>query len=283
MTDSNEKTNDNITGNTADKAVFPGTETPEEITVTNGDAVSDDTVTAGVPTIAESDGAADTEDKNEKTGENEKDEIFKSGEKEENAVNSDDGEKSSDESAPNEAGGAENDTVSDDYEPENKMYTDTFDSEPAPKGNIVRKKNPGKKINIGRLIKTLATVAICVIIVIGLFNGASMIAGLFRGKIGADSQPEEIAMTSSGTLAYTRFQRGVLVANSGTVSYHNSKNDVVWEKAGYDGSPIIKGAGKYALVSYVGTPNALLFTGSDAVSVTGTGNIVSSCHDGRRI
>lgn len=277
VTDSNEKTNDNITGNTADKAVFPGTETPEEITVTNGDAVSDDTVTAGVPTIAESDGAADIEDKNEKTGENEKDEIFESGEKEENAVNSDDGEKSSDESAPNEAGGAENDTVSDDYEPENKMYTDTFDSEPAPKGNIIRKKNSGKKINIGRLIKTLATVAICVIIVIGLFNGASMIAGLFRGKIGADSQPEEIAMTSSGTLAYTRFQRGVLVANSGTVSYHNSKNDVVWEKAGYDGSPIIKGAGKYALVSYVGTPNALLFTGSDAVSVTGTGNIVSSC------
>ena len=101
MTDSNEKTNDNITGNTADKAVFPGTETPEEITVTNDDAVSDDTVTAGIPTIAESDGAADTEDKNEKTEENEKDEIFESGEKEENAVNSDDGEKSSDESAPN--------------------------------------------------------------------------------------------------------------------------------------------------------------------------------------
>ncbi len=284
MTDSNEKTKDNI-NNTAEDAVFPGTETPEETSAPTGGAVSDDTVTAGIPIIGVNDDTTGEEEniKNEKKekSESENIETVESAETEETAektANTADGEKSPDDSARNDAESvAENAETVDEYEPENQMYSDTFDAEPTPETKPVRKKKPGKKVNIGRLVKTLATVAICVIIVIGLFNGASMIAGLFRGKIGADSQPEEIAMTSSGTLAYTRFQRGVLVANSGTVSYHNSKNDVVWEKSGYDGSPIIKGAGKYALVSYVGTPNALLFTGSDAVSVTGTGNIVSSC------
>ncbi len=273
-TDSNEKTNGNIDGKIAENAAFPGTETAEESAAPTGGAVTDDTVTSGTPTIAESDAAADAEEKAEKGEKAEKNKTPESGETEEKSADTEDGKKPPDGSA---HGGAESGAADDEYEPENKMYSNTFDEEPTPETKPARKKKPGKKINVGRLMKTLATAAICVIIVIGLLNGASMIAGLFRGKIGADSQPEEIAMTSSGTLAYTRFQRGVLVANSGTVSYHNSKNDVVWEKAGYDGSPIIKGAGKYALVSYVGTPNALLFTGSDAVSVTGTGNIVSSC------
>ena len=54
VTDSNEKTKDNI-NNTAEDAVFPGTETPEETSAPTGGAVSDDTVTAGIPTIGVND------------------------------------------------------------------------------------------------------------------------------------------------------------------------------------------------------------------------------------
>lgn len=242
VTDSNEINNDI---HSEENAVFPGTENPDAQPQTE---VSAENAAPDEPKTAEkTQDEPQSDEKGENNGESET------------------------------ADEQNNEPTDEDYEPKNEMYTDTFDTEIPQESAPVAKRRPGKKVNVSKLIKTLATVVICVIIVISLFRGAAMIASLFRGKIGADSQPEEIVMTSSGTLAYTRFQRGVLVANSGTVSYHNSKNDIVWEKAGYDGSPVIKGAGKYALVAYVGTPNALLFTGSEAVSVTGTGSIVSSC------
>ena len=92
-----------------------------------------------------------------------------------------------------------------------------------------------------------------------------------------NASTKEIAINTTGTLAYDRFQRGVLVANGGNVSYYNSDAQVLWEKNAFDGSPVIDVCGKYALVSYTGTPNALLFTGSNAVPVTGNGKIVTAC------
>lgn len=87
----------------------------------------------------------------------------------------------------------------------------------------------------------------------------------------------EVAITTSGNLTYDRFRDGVLVANGSNVIFYNSKGEVKWETTGFDGSPFIDVCGKYALISYTGSPNALWFNGLESKQITATGNIVTAC------
>lgn len=138
------------------------------------------------------------------------------------------------------------------------------------------KKEHKRRINISKLIRSIFIILIIVLLSLGCYKGFSALAGLISSTGGVDTHSEEISITSTGTLAYDRFQRGVLVANSGNISYYKSDLKCQLEMPGFDGQPVIHTNGNYALVAYTNTPNARLINGSDSVPVTGSGKIVSS-------
>jgi hypothetical protein len=172
--------------------------------------------------------------------------------------------------------------VSEDFKEQEPDNTDDVLSEIKPSSSLKKKtthkreKNK-KKINYGKIIGYLITLAIAGLVVFGVVKGANFVIDYISQSIEHASPAKEITINSTGSLAYEKFQKGVLIANEGTVSYHNSKNDVVWEKSAFSGSPVIKTNDRYALVSYTGTPNALLVNGPDTIPVTGNGKIVTSC------
>ena len=138
------------------------------------------------------------------------------------------------------------------------------------------KKEPKHKVNVSKLITSIIAVAIIVLLSFGCYKGFTALGRLITSSRPVETHSEEISITSTGTLAYDRFQRGVLVANSGNISYFKSDLNCQWEMPGFDGQPVIHTNGKYALVAYTNTPNARLINGADAVAVTGSGKIVSS-------
>ena len=138
----------------------------------------------------------------------------------------------------------------------------------------VRKRRRMSVANI--IFRVILLIAAIAIVVFGIKALISLSLSLEPDTV-ENAIVEEIPLTTTGTLAYSKFQRGVIVANSGNVSYYNSKAELLWEQPAFDGSPVIDVGGRYALVSYTGTPNALLFNGPDALPVTGTGKIVSAC------
>lgn len=144
------------------------------------------------------------------------------------------------------------------------------------KSRIGRKKEHKRKINISKLIRSIVIILIIVLLSFGCYKGISALGSLISSSRGVETHSEEISITSTGTLSYDRFQRGVLVANSGNISYYKSDLKCQWEMAGFDGQPVIHTNGKYALVAYTNTPNARLINGSESVPVTGSGKIVSS-------
>ena len=145
------------------------------------------------------------------------------------------------------------------------------------KKTALKKEKDKKKINYSKIIGYLVILAVAGLVVFGVVKGANFLIGYVSSSLEAASPAKEITINSTGSLAYEKFQKGVLIANEGTSAYHNSKNDVVWEKAAFSGSPVIKTNDRYALVSYTGTPNALLVNGPDTIPVTGNGKIVTSC------
>ncbi len=150
-------------------------------------------------------------------------------------------------------------------------------SAPAPRRKAKQKKAIKRKISVKKLFKIIFLLALVVIVSIGIKKGFDVLGGFFASRwqnISTTSQ--EITITSTGTLDYENFQKGVLVANSGTITYFNTKMEAVWEKQGFAGLPVIHTNGRYALVAYCDTPNALLITGSNSIPVTGSGKIVSS-------
>ncbi len=139
-----------------------------------------------------------------------------------------------------------------------------------------KKREKKRSVNISKLVSGIFIILVILLLSFGCYKGFSALAGLISSSRGVETHSEEISITSTGTLAYDRFQRGVIVANSGNISYYKSDLKCHWELPGFDGQPVIHTNGKYALVAYTNTPNARLINGSDAVPVTSSGRIVSS-------
>ena len=137
---------------------------------------------------------------------------------------------------------------------------------------------PGKRrMSVANIIFRIVLLLIAVGLVFWGIKALISLSVQLKPEIVENAVVKEIPVTTTGTLAYDGFQRGVIVANNGSVSYYNSKAELLWEQAGFDGSPVIDVCGRYALVSYTGTPNALLFNGPGAIPITGNGNIVTAC------
>ena len=172
--------------------------------------------------------------------------------------------------------------VSEDFKEQDPDNADDVLSEIKTSSSLKKKPNSKrekdkKKINYGKIIGYLIILAIAGLVVFGVVKGANFVIDYISQSLEQASPAKEITINSTGSLAYEKFQKGVLIANEGTIAYHNSKNDVVWEKSAFSGSPVIKTNDRYALVSYTGTPNAILVNGPDTIPVTGNGKIVTSC------
>lgn len=152
------------------------------------------------------------------------------------------------------------------------------DNDISTENDISEKKTRKKRrMSVANIIfRIILLIALIALVVYGIKVLVSVSISLEPETI-KNAKVEDISLTTTGTLAYDNFHRGVIVANNGNVGYYNSKADLLWEVPGFDGSPVIDVADKYALVSYTGTPNALLFNGPDSIPVTGNGNIVTSC------
>ncbi len=150
-------------------------------------------------------------------------------------------------------------------------------SEYTPRRSKKQKNTSRRKISVKKLIRLIFVLVLVAAVSFGVKKGFELVGQFFASRqqnISTTSQ--EITITSTGTLDYENFQKGVLVANSGTLTYFNTKMEPVWEIPGFAGLPVIHTNGRYALVAYSDTPNALLITGSDSIPVTGSGKIVSS-------
>lgn len=166
----------------------------------------------------------------------------------------------------------------------NKMRnteTDTDTSEVFVESDVndlpVKKTVKKRRMSVANVIfRIILLIALIALVVYGIKALVTFSISLEPETI-KNAKVEDISLTTNGTLAYDNFHRGVIVANNGNVGYYNSKADLLWEVPGFDGSPIIDVADRYALVSYTGTPNALLFNGPDSIPITGNGNIVTSC------
>lgn len=161
--------------------------------------------------------------------------------------------------------------VNDTVEPIQQQETpNVSDADKKPKRKKRRMTLPNIILRVVLLVIVLAIAFFCIKALVSLSIN-------LEPETVKNAETKEISVTTTGTLAYDRFQKGVIVANGGNISYYNSKAEVLWERNAFDGSPIIDVCGRYALVSYTGTPNALLFTGSNAIPVTVNGKIVTAC------
>lgn len=140
-----------------------------------------------------------------------------------------------------------------------------------------RKKAKKEKKSIAKLFRFLFLVAVIVVVSFGIIKLFGFVGSIISSRPqDISTKSQEITITSTGSLDYQNFQKGVLVANSGTITYYNSKMESAWEVPGFAGLPVIHTNGRYALVAYTNTSNAMLITGSDSIPVTGSGKIVSS-------
>lgn len=133
-----------------------------------------------------------------------------------------------------------------------------------------------KRVNIKKLITFVITMAIIVLLTFFAYKGLYLLGKLILNDDQIISKSQEISITSTGTLDYERFCDGMLVANSGLISYLNSDLETVWEKPGYEGIPVISQNGKYALITYTDTSKAVLIHGENLIPVECSGKIVSS-------
>lgn len=133
-----------------------------------------------------------------------------------------------------------------------------------------------KRVNIKKLITFVITMAIIVLLTFFAYKGLYLLGKLILNDDQIISKSQEISITSTGTLDYERFCDGMLVANSGLISYLNSDLETIWEKPGYEGIPVISQNGKYALITYTDTSKAVLIHGENLIPVECSGKIVSS-------
>ena len=163
-------------------------------------------------------------------------------------------------------------------EPQSEPQTQIENNETEIEHHRLRQKNVNKsKISFKKIFKLIFLLIVVVAVSIGIKKGFDAVGQFLASRqqnISTTSQ--DITITSTGTLDYENFQKGVLVANAGIVTYYNAKMEALWEIQGFAGLPVIHTNGRYALVAYSDTPNALLITGSDSIPVTCSGKIVSS-------
>ena len=148
--------------------------------------------------------------------------------------------------------------------------------------NKIKKFKPSEKrkdnnhISFGRIIKII----IIVIAIAGVSAITSNVLYQFGVYIASQreiiTKTQEINITASGTLCYEQYDKGVIVANSGTITKFSADFEQEWEIQGNDGSPIIDTCGKYALVSYRDTTNAKFINDSKPISITTSGKIITS-------
>ena len=96
-----------------------------------------------------------------------------------------------------------------------------------------------KRVNIKKLITFVITMAIIVLLTFFAYKGLYLLGKLILNDDQIISKSQEISITSTGTLDYERFCDGMLVANSGLISYLNSDLETFWENPGYEGIPVI--------------------------------------------
>jgi hypothetical protein len=108
------------------------------------------------------------------------------------------------------------------------------------------------------------------------YKGLQLLASLISSGEQIATKSQEVSITSAGTLDYERFKDGVLVANSGVISYMNSELETVWEKQGFEGIPVVQQNGEYAIVTYTDTSKAVLVNNDNVIPIECPGRIVSS-------
>ena len=185
----------------------------------------------------------------------------------ENSVDDVDDEASVEESSVNE----ENVIVTDD-----KTDKDVIDFELKMEQVRNRRTTKKKRINIKKLIVSAIIIVIIAIVTFAAYKGLYFLGTVLSDEQQMVAKSEEISITSTGTLDYERYGDGMLVANSGVISFLNSKLETVWEKQGFEGIPVISQNGKYALITYTDTANAALVYNNNLMPIECSGKIVSS-------
>ena len=140
-----------------------------------------------------------------------------------------------------------------------------------------RVRNKKKKRSVKKIVTSLVLLLIIALITFFAYKGLKFLASLISSGDQIVTKSQEVSITSTGTLDYERFGDGVLVANSGVISYMNSELETVWEKQGFEGIPVVHHNGEYAIVTYTDTTKAVLINKDNAIPVDCPGKIVSSC------
>lgn len=164
-------------------------------------------------------------------------------------------------------------------------FDDAFENYYDDESDKVKKKRDRKgkpqikkrRVSVGTVILRVILLAIVGLIIFFGVKGVRYLMESSSFNSVKKAQTKEISITTTGTLAYAGYQKGVLVANNGMINYYNSGGDELWSAEGFDGSPVIDVNGRYALITYTNTPNAVLLSGSEGKNVTGTGNITTAC------